>query len=221
MRVLGVDVSVARAMDAVLLDEDGRIVHTARRQTPAEIRGLLVRWEPDAVAIDAPPTPAHDRPMRAGERELAHLGIHMFSTPCDPAVLSRPFYGWMRVGFQVFDEADKAGYPRFLGTGSVYRRAFEAFPHATAVALTGTLPPPGWARRQSGKRAWRESSLRRQGIDPSPLSSLDQVDAALCAVTGLWALTGRAAFFGTPGEDALAVPDPKSDRLAHVRRAAQ
>ncbi len=221
MRALGVDVSVARGMDAVLLDEDGRIVDTARRKTPEEIGALLVRWAPDAVAIDAPPAPARGpgASMRAGERELTRLGIHLFATPSSPKIWSRPFYAWMRVGFRVFAVAEAAGYPPFFGTGRLWHRALEVFPHATAVALAGELPPRGSARTTSAKRAFRTTSLLRQGVDPSPLASLDQVDAALCALTGLWALRGRAAFFGVPGEDALGVPDPRGDRLAHLRAA--
>ena len=52
-----------------------------------------------------------------------------------------PFYEWMTIGFQAFRAIEDA-FPRYR-TGSVRGQAIEVFPHATAVVLSGFLPPKG------------------------------------------------------------------------------
>jgi hypothetical protein len=106
----------------------------------------------------------------------------------------------MRVGFEVFRAAEAVGFPlhregSFLGT------AVEVYPYASAVVLAGCLRPPAAA-----KRTWRASVLRRQGLDPSSLRSLDQIDAALAALTGLQALAGRSSAVGDPCEGVIVLP---------------
>jgi predicted nuclease with RNAse H fold len=205
-------------MDAVLLDDQRHVRLTRARQRPEDIAALLRSYRPDVAAIDSPPGPARTGSMRSGERELSRLGIHLFATPSDAAVLARPFYAWMAVGFEVFRQASEAGYPTYLGSGPVSGHALEVFPHASGVALAGHFPPSGWARSTSSKRAWRTAVLAGAGVDVSGLSTLDQVDAALAALSGLYALAGRVAVFGRPGEEALVVPDPWQDRLSHLVR---
>ena len=69
----------------------------------------------------------------------------------------------------------------------------EVFPHATAVVLAGSLPPKGVT-----KRAWRERVLHAQGVRTDELTSIDRIDAALAALTGLLALEGKRFAPGRP-----------------------
>ena len=106
----------------------------------------------------------------------------------------------MTVGFAAFGALEES-FPRYRG-GSVKGTAIEVFPHATAVVLAGCLPPKGvpiHAWRRQVLRARRASSRRR-------CRSVDQVDAALAALTGRYALERRFSAPGDPREGQIVVP---------------
>jgi predicted nuclease with RNAse H fold len=156
--------------------------------------------EADVVAIDSPPGWAGNGRSRQTEREIRLFGIQSYGTPTADRGNDHPFYEWMRVGFEVFRIASLAGFPRYRG-GPAAGTAIEVFPHASAVVLAGCLPPRG-----TGKRAWRASVLKARGVNVDPLRSLDQIDAALAALTGLRALSGRSSAFGDPREGVIVLP---------------
>jgi predicted nuclease with RNAse H fold len=200
VRALGIDVGVRRGLDLVLLGEGREILDTHRRVSVEEVGALALGSGADVVAIDAPPCWAMSGRSRLTERELRLFGLQSFNTPSDKKMADHPFYGWMTVGFGVF-EAVAGRYPRYRGTGSVKDTAIEVFPHATAVVLAGCLPPEG-----IGKRELRRSILREQKVDVRALRSLDQVDAALAALTGLFALERRFSAPGDPREGQIVLP---------------
>ena len=111
-----------------------------------------------------------------------------------------PFYEWMTVGFRVY-EAIADSFPRYRGGSHVKGTALEVFPHATAVVLAGALPPPGIS-----PHAWRRLILAAHHVDGRGLRSADQVDAALAALTGLFALERRFSAPGDPKEGVIVVP---------------
>ncbi|MEX1047455.1 MAG: DUF429 domain-containing protein [Actinomycetota bacterium] len=195
MHALGVDVSVSRGLDLVLLDESEGILDSHRR-VPAEKLPEFLEPAPDVVAIDAPPGWGTNGGSRLTERELRRFGIQSFGTPSESQSASA-FYDWMRVGITAFKKI--AGpYPRYR-SGRVAGTAIEVFPHATAVVLAQCLPPKG-----AKKHRWRRDILSARGIDG--LRSADQVDAALAALTGILALRGRFTALGDPLEGVIVVP---------------
>jgi predicted nuclease with RNAse H fold len=200
VRALGIDVAVRRGLDLVLLGDDRSILDSHRRVALEELGELAAATGADVVAIDAPPAWALSGRSRLTERELRLFGLQSFNTPSDRRMADHPFYEWMTVGFRAF-EAVADRYPRYRGAGSVKGTAIEVFPHATAVVLAGCLPPEG-----VGKREWRRAVLRGHGIDVRALRSLDQVDAALAAITGLFALERRFSAPGDPREGQIVLP---------------
>jgi predicted nuclease with RNAse H fold len=202
-RALGIDVGVRKGLDLVLLDERGRVQDMVRHATPDDVTRSLRTFEPDVVAIDSPPAWGTSGGLRLAERELLRLGIHSYGTPSDPARQASAFYDWMREGFRAFRAAEANGYPVYTG-GPPQHTAMEVFPHASAVALAGSLPPPRLAR--TARASWRAEVLRRTGVDTGPLQGPDQIDAALAALTGLLALDGRRSAFGDPVEGVIVVP---------------
>ena len=192
MRALGVDVGVRKGCHAVLLD--GRRVE--RREsaiTPEQLGQLLEREQPDVVAIDAPSSFAMHGRSRAAERDLSARGIRLFFTPAAEIAREHPFYSWMHVGMACFGEACRAGYDT--------TRALEVFPHASAVVIRGTLPPI-----RSSKVRRRRAVLESVGVDATVLRNVDEVDAALAAVTGAIAAEGGGCAVGDPDEGLITVP---------------
>ncbi|HKI28492.1 MAG TPA: DUF429 domain-containing protein [Actinomycetota bacterium] len=199
MRALGIDVGIRKGLDLVLLGQDRTVLDTARRVSVDDLHKLVPDFGPDVVAIDAPPAWASSGRSRLTERELRWFGIQCFNTPSDPKMAEHPFYEWMTIGFQAF-RAIEDGFPRYR-SGPVKGSAIEVFPHATAVVLSGLLPPTGMS-----PHAWRRTVLRAQSVDAAALRSPDQVDAALAALTGLFALERRFSAPGDPREGKIVVP---------------
>ena len=199
MRALGVDVGVRKGLDLVLLDTARSILDTHRRVRPEHLAELVDRLGPHVVAIDAPPIWALSGRSRLTERELRWFGIQCFNTPSDERMAAHPFFEWMTVGFATF-RAIEGRFPRYRG-GSVRGTALEVFPHASAVVLAGCLPP-----RDRSPHEWRRSILRDKDVDVAALRSADQVDAALAALTGVYALERRFSAPGDPKEGLIVVP---------------
>jgi predicted nuclease with RNAse H fold len=200
-------VSERRGLDIVVLGADLRLVEPPRaRQTAADLGAVLENLRPACVAIDSPPSFGTEGSSRQCERDLAALGLPSFRTPSDPQQCLNPFYNWMRAGHEAFAAAASAGYPLFRNGDSVTGCALEVFPHAAAVALTGSRPPPGSSRNPAEKRRWRLAALARAGVETAALRTLDAVDAALAALAGLYAYRDEWFSVGDPKEGMIIVP---------------
>lgn len=200
MRALGIDVGVGKGLDLVLMDER-RVPLRVVSRVPLERLGFLLdELAADVVAIDAPPAWAPSGRSRLTERLLAECNIHAFNTPSAAHGRGNRFYGWMEVGFQVFDIAAAHGYARYRA-GEPRGTAIEVFPHASATVLAGCLPP-----KAAKKKAWRERVLRAQGVSTAELTTADRIDAALCALTGILALQGKRFAPGDPKEGVIVLP---------------
>jgi predicted nuclease with RNAse H fold len=207
VRSLGIDVGVRKGLDVVLLDDrldllDDRLDLLAlHRHVDLGTLGTLIDdLRPDVVAIDSPPAWGTSGGCRQTEAALRALGIQSYGTPSDPKKSDNPFYDWMRVGFKVFDIAASRHFHRY-STGDVLHAAIEVYPHASAVVLAGYLPPTG-----TRKREWRTEILEKAGVASDKLRSLDQVDAALAALTGLLAANGEFIAPGDPDEGVIVLP---------------
>jgi len=199
-RSLGIDVGVGKGLDIVLLDERLVPLHVSSRVHVPDVGHLVRDLRPDVIAIDSPPRWAASGRSRLTERELAALNISSFNTPSASHGAGNRFFAWMETGFEVFAQAAAAGFPVY-SAGSPRGKALEVFPHATAVVLAGGLAPKG-----TRKHAWRSAVLRAQGVRTDQLSSPDRIDAALAALTGLYALDGRRFAPGDPREGVIVVP---------------
>jgi predicted nuclease with RNAse H fold len=199
VRALGVDVSVARGLDLVLLDDSLRVLDARPRVGVDELGASLEELTPDVVAIDSPPAWGTNGRSRRTERELRLFRIQSYGTPTRDRD-GHPFYAWMKVGFRAFEVARRRGYRRYA-SGSPRGTAMEVFPHASAVILAGCLPPRG-----ARKRDWRRAVLEKHGVETLGLRTTDQIDAALAAVTGIRALSGRMSALGDPKEGVIVLP---------------
>jgi predicted nuclease with RNAse H fold len=200
VRSLGIDVGVTKGMDVVLMDERRVPLAVRTHIQLGDIGDLIDELRPDVVAVDSPPRWSPNGRSRRTERELAACNIQSFNTPSATHGRGNAFFAWMEVGFEVFRIADEHGFPTY-GGGSPRGKALEVFPHATSVVLSGSLAPSGMS-----KRRWRERVLHAQGVRTDELTSIDRIDAALAALTGLLALQGKRFAPGDPKEGVIVLP---------------
>ncbi len=207
-RAIGVDVALPKkGLDVVVMDGLD-IVDCHAQVRVADLTALIRSSAADVVAIDSPPAFGIEGPSRLAERELRRIGIGVFSCPSASVGEHHAFYGWMREGFRAFHAAAAAGFPTWSGVvGDIRGHAFEAFPHATAVALRGAAPPKGFGVKKALLREWRRQVLIGAGVrGADELRGLDQVDAALAALTGVLALQGTITWLGDPAEGVMGIP---------------
>jgi predicted nuclease with RNAse H fold len=215
MRALGIDVSVRRGLDLVLLDESADPIAVRSNVTPEALAAVVGELRPEVITIDAPPSWGSSGRSRRAEQELRRLGIHSYGTPSDGRKAEEnTFYDWMRYGFRAFAAAEAAGFSRYR-SGDVQGTALEVFPHATAVVLGGCLPPAAVP-----KHTWRASVLRSQGVVVTQLATADLIDAALAALTGVFALAGEYVGVGDPEEGVIVLPT-RALPAQRYRRCAQ
>jgi hypothetical protein len=207
VRSLGIDVGGEhrKHLDVVVMDADRQIAVVGSRVPVGRVGALIADQRPDVVCIDSPPAwaPGGKR-SRTTERELKLLGIQAYYTPDRRAGESNGFYDWMRNGMAAFRAADRAGFSTYRA-GGIRGHAIEVFPHASATVFAGCLPPA--RQTTTGKRAWRAGVLRAQHVPTSQLQTLDQIDAALAALTGIVALELGDPFApGVPEEGRIVLP---------------
>jgi len=217
---MGVDVSEKHGLDIVVME--GLVVReTLQAQTLEEFANALRQFDPDVVAIDSPPAWGKSGKSRLAERQLARWGVSTYSTPSDPAVFHKTFYAWMRdFGFKAYTIAEAAGYERYR-SGDVFKTAIEIYPYSTFVALADYLPPGDPSDGE--KIEWRSGLLAAQGVDIQRLTTIDLVDAALAALTGILALEGQRVGVGDPTEGVIVLPMsvlPTARWVRHLRPAA-
>ena len=195
---VGLDVALPRkGLDLVALDRRRRVVMSASHLSVAEaIRLILEDIHPDVVCIDSPAQWSTSGPRREAERALSGLGINSMPTPPESAATKHN--DWMRVGFSIYENLVPR-YPRYRG-GPVENTAAEYFPHASASLLSGHI---GAFR---DKLPFRRAVLAKHGIDLAYVSTMDLVDAALGALTGLIALASGHSWVGDADEGALLLP---------------
>ena len=212
MKALGVDVGLRKGLDLVLLDEERRVLNVARRLPHDRFREVVLEWSPDTVAIDSPPQWASPEAVRETERLVRRLGIQLYATPAEARRSLKGFHDWMIAGMDAF-RAIGDRYPLFDGTTPRFA-ALEVFPHGAAVVLARCLRP-----MEQPKHEWRRGVLEAHGLDTTALVSPDLIDGSLAALTGLYAIEGRACWLGVPAEGMIVLPCGASELPARFGRA--
>jgi predicted nuclease with RNAse H fold len=162
------------------------------------------------IAIDAPCRWSIDGRPRPCERELMAEGIRCFATPTRQAALQHPsdFHGWMLQGAALLEVLEPS-HPLLTALPCRGPACFETFPHAITWQLRG-----GNASAAE-KRSQRRALLQRAGIDLTPLTSIDLIDAALCALAADHVATGRPCrCYGEPDSGLIVVPAPPAPEAA-------
>jgi predicted nuclease with RNAse H fold len=156
------------------------------------------------VGVDAPCRWSATGRQRLAENELARKKISCFSSPtrARAAANTSTFYEWMFQGEALFAELEKT-YRLFDGSAGALKvpTCFETFPQAVACELAGKIVS---AKKKTTER---RELLVKAGIDITPLTNIDLVDAALCALTAEDFLAGRIKAYGDAAEGFIVVPE--------------
>jgi predicted nuclease with RNAse H fold len=205
---VGVDVGGARkGFHAVAITDGDYSSHLVTKDVQELSHWCRETVQARVIAIDAPCHWSHDGHARPAERELMKKGISCFSTPTrDDALRHRTnHFGWMLRGEDLY-RALADDFPvctNFTEAGE--KCCFETFPHAIAWHLRG-----GNAEA-SQKRKQRRALLEAAGIELSSLTTIDLIDAALCAVTAYHAATGGdCVSYGEPNTGLIIVPSQRN-----------
>lgn len=169
--------------------------------TPSDAANWCREVDAEIVAIDAPCAWALSGGSRFAERTLKVDGgiVQCFKTPTRASAFGRAFYDWVFRGEERY-QCLVPSYALFDGTRRPGRTVLETFPQMVVCSLAGRVVP---ARPKS---ATRRGLLRELGYETTKLSSIDFVDAALCAVTAQRYVEGRTRAFGNPDEGYIVVP---------------
>jgi predicted nuclease with RNAse H fold len=203
--VIGIDVGGSRkGFHAVALTAGA---YAAQLATPHERE--LAHWcrsviGASLIAIDAPCRWSTDGKARPCELALNAAGIRCFASPSREAALAHPsdYYGWMLQGEALYRELE-ASHPLLPGLAPRGAACFETFPHAITWQLRG-----GQASA-AHKRSQRSELLQQAGIDTASLTSIDWIDAALCALSAHHLASGLPCrAYGEPASGLIVVPEP-------------
>jgi predicted nuclease with RNAse H fold len=201
--VAGIDIGGRRKGNNLVILRGAQIVCNVRKETPEQMLEKCIRFDVAAVGVDAPCQWRTGEAGRQAERALAQQRIALFSTPTRELALASKsgFYEWMFSGERIY-EVFVPHFPLYTNAGKTLGRVcFETFPHAITCALLKNE-----AASAKRKRTQRRQVLEEAGIRTLSLRSVDEVDAALCALTANLLLDGRVAAHGDECGGFIVVP---------------
>lgn len=196
---VGVDVGGTRKGFHAIAIRERAITGQLHTLVSEEVAEWCNECEAIGVGIDAPCRWSRTGHARAAERELAQLGISAFATPTRALAESKTFYSWMLNGARLYILVERR-FPLFSGRKPDSRFCVETFPQAVACALAGRV------LSAKEKRTNRSAILVSEGMDTSSLTSVDFVDAALCALTAQYVGRGAYKAYGDETDGFIVVP---------------
>ncbi len=204
LTTVGIDVGGTRkGFHAVALTGGAYAARLATSDVQALAHWCRSIVQASVIAIDAPCRWSRDGRARPCERELRRQGIICFASPNRQAAAAHPtdYFGWMLRGEALY-QALEPSHPlaAALPIGG-QRCCFETFPHAITWHLRGG------SAQASQKRTQRRALLQQAGIAMGSLTSIDWIDAGLCALTAHHAASGGACVhYGEPETGWIVVP---------------
>jgi hypothetical protein len=127
--------------------------------------------------------------------------MRCFYTPTRTLAAQSHFYDWVFNGQLIYQ---KLGLPIFMGDQTDAPCIIETFPHAIQISL--------WARNGQSCPEGSKLSVRRNTLavqasyETSQLSSIDFIDAALCAVSADYFLNNQFTAYGCKQDGFIVLP---------------
>jgi predicted RNase H-like nuclease len=204
--VAGVDIGGDKKGCHLVVLRGSDVLCSINSRDPAHLARKCIEFGAIAVGIDSPCLWGAPGAGRRAEKDLAKKRIFSFSTPTRDRAHEHTsgFYGWMFNGERVY-QALATTHPllteKQYSGGSI---SFETFPHATTCAMLGTDVASAKRKRQQ-----RRQLLEDAGIATHLLKSIDDVDAAMCALTAHFLLQGASYAYGDTEGGYIVVPDAR------------
>lgn len=201
--VAGIDIGGDRKGCHLAILKGTRILRVLKGSEPEHMLQACIDAGVVAVGIDAPCQWASEQQGRHAEKVLAQQRIFSFATPTRERAKSNAsgFYGWMFNGERVYETFFKR-FALFKGGECRGEKiCFETFPHAITCAMLGREIA---SARQ--KRLQRRRILETAGVETAALKSIDEIDAALCALTARFLLEGKTHAYGDESGGYIVVP---------------
>lgn len=201
--VAGIDVGGDKKGCNLVILRGTTVLASIAGAAPEDLLAPCLAHDVVAVGVDAPALWRSGTTARHAERALAGAGISLFSTPDRASAVASTsgFYDWMFNGERVYRTL-AAAYP-LLATPAYAggRVCFETFPHAITVAFLGRD-----IASAKLKATQRRQALELAGIDTTLLTTIDALDAALCALAAQHLLTGASHAYGDAADGYIQVP---------------
>lgn len=201
--VAGIDIGGDTKGNHLVILRGTEIVCNVHKESLEQMLEKCLQFAVAAVGIDAPSQWRIGEAGRHAERALAQQRIFSFATPTRELAMASQsgFYGWMFNGERVYT-AFAPHFPLYIhGAEREGRVCFETFPHAITCALLKNE-----AASAKKKRTQRRQILDDAGIETALLKSIDEVDAALCALTANFLSEGRVVAHGDEAGGFIIVP---------------
>jgi predicted nuclease with RNAse H fold len=202
--VAGIDVGGIRKGFHLVVLRGSTIVDILSSTEPHRLHERCAHHDVQAVGIDAPSQwSIEGGEGRAAERALARERIACFATPTEARARASTsgFYDWMFNGARIYAEFART-HP-LLGTQAYAgeKMSFETFPHAITCAFLGRE-----VASAKLKHAQRRTLLDDLGLKTTALKSIDDIDAALCAITAQRLIEGKTRAYGDTDSGFIFVP---------------
>lgn len=204
--VAGVDVGGERkGFHAVCLA--GREFQVARFAEAAAVVAWCEALNVESLGVDAPCAWSSNGGSRLAERTLrvGEEPLQCFKTPTRERATKSRFYDWVFRGEALYQALQRRFKLHTSEVGESVNKGsdrvmFETFPQAVACALSGRV------LKAKNKGTDRRELLQSLGLCVKPLTSQDDVDAALCAVTARLHLQSLTTAFGNDDEGWIVLP---------------
>ena len=198
---IGIDVGGVKKGFHAVAHRGGQYFGQLHSTSPHEIASWALALSPSVVAIDAPCMFSAQGRSRKAERDLVESGMRCFYTPTRELAKSSRFYDWVFNGERLYQ---KLGLPIFMGVKTKLPCLIETFPHAIQLAL--------WANNTqaipNSKLLARKTTLKlKANYETSPLSNIDFIDAALCAVSADYFARHQFNAYGCSTEGFIVLPN--------------
>lgn len=199
--VIGIDVGGVKKGFHAVAHRNGVFYDKLQSQCPKELAAWSLSHSPAVVAIDSPSAFSIANRSRKAERDLVKADLHCFYTPTKALAKQSHFYDWVFNGELIYRHLN---LPVYLGEHSPMPCCIETFPHAVHNTLwrrEGAKAPVG-----SKTVSRRQTLTSKANYDVSSLTSLDFVDAALCALAADYFRLGHFQAYGCKNEGFIVLP---------------
>lgn len=199
---VGIDVGGIKKGFHAVVNHAGQYHGHFQSTNPDAVVSWALSQKPSVIAIDAPSMFSQNGRSRKAERDLVNNGMRCFYTPTRELAKESHFYDWVFNGELIYKKLE---LPIFMGDKINSPCVIETFPHAIQLSL--------WALNGQSCPEGSKSSIRRKTLalhakyETKKLTSIDLIDAALCAVSADYFVNEQFSAYGCSEEGFIVTPN--------------